>query len=116
MSNQTKAGTPLWAKNCCAVVVGVQRFSRKVRCVYVWRDGRMASPERIHRVTINTSVWDVAADVFGLSCPRVFTTHEEGLLLAQIYALRLMRNLASGVDLYRDLPDLPSLPQPRIEF
>lgn len=59
----------------------------------------MASPERIHRVTTNMSVWDVAAEVFGLSCPRVFTTHEEGLLLAQIYAFRLERGLVAGMDL-----------------
>lgn len=99
MSKQTKAGTPIWAKSCCAVIVGVQRASRDVRCVYLWSDGRMASLDRIHRVTLGTSVWDVAADVFDLSCPRMFTCHDAGLFLSRIYALRLRRSLASGIEL-----------------
>lgn len=99
MSKQRHAGTPSWARSCCAVVVGVQRASQSVRCIYLWSDGRMASWERIHRVTIDTSVWDVAADVFGLSCSRVFTVHQEGLFLSRIYAFRLRHSLASGVEL-----------------
>ena len=88
---------PSWARECCAVIIGVEPFSRTVGRVYLWRNGRMASPDRIHRLRLGSPAWDEAEDVFGLSCPRLYPMDEDGLIFANVYEFRLKQDLDAGV-------------------
>lgn len=92
-----KAEPPLWARECCAVIVGVEPFSGTVGRVYLWRNGRMASPDRIHRLRLGSPAWNEAEDIFGLSSARLYDMDEDSLMLADVYAFRLKRDLAAGV-------------------
>jgi hypothetical protein len=92
-----EAEPPPWASECCAMIVGVAPSCRTVGRVYLWRDGRMASPDRIHRLRLGTPAWNEAEDVFGLSCARLYDMDEDGVMFADMYAFRLKRDLAAGV-------------------
>ena len=98
---QPLAELPLWARECCAVIVGVEPSSRTVERVYLWRNGRMASPDRIHRLRLGSPAWDEAEFVFGLSCPRLYAMDGDGLIFANIYAYRLKQDLDAGVAFIR---------------
>jgi hypothetical protein len=92
-----EAEPPPWASECCAMIVGVAPSCRTVGRVYLWRDGRMASPDRIHRLRLGTPAWNEAEDVFGLSRAHLFAMDEDSVILANIYAFRLERDLAASV-------------------
>ena len=92
-----EAEPPPWASECCAMIVGVAPSCRTVGRVYLWRDGRMASPDRIHRLRLGTPAWNEAEDVFGLSQARLFAMDDDGVILANIYAFRLEGDLAASV-------------------
>ena len=91
------AEPPLWARECCAVIVGVEPFSRTIGRVYLWRNGRMASPDRIHRLRLGSPAWNEAEDVFGLSSPRLYDMDEDGQMFANMYAFRPKQDLDAGV-------------------
>jgi hypothetical protein len=78
------------------MIVGVDRSCRTVGRVYLWRDGRMASPDRIHRLRLGTPAWNEAEDVFGLSRAHLFGMDEDSVMLANIYTFRLKRDLAAS--------------------